>query len=70
MLAHLLAQLPLPDDVKFDPSPKAYIGLFAAGFAVAVLGHIFKSKTLVAGGILMVFLATILLPLIAHLSNG
>jgi hypothetical protein len=63
MLAEILAALPdLPSrDVGTDPKP--FILIFAIGFFVAVLGHISSSKTLIASGILMIFLATFGIPL-------
>ena len=57
------------DTGPFDQlSPRAYIALMGIGFVVGVAGHVVKSKSLVAAGILMVFLATFLLPLTAHVS--
>jgi hypothetical protein len=63
MLALLLAALPeLPSrDVGTDPKP--FIAIFAIGFFIAVLGHIAKSKTLIASGVLMIFMATFGIPL-------
>lgn len=40
-----------------------YLALMLAGFAVGAGGHLYKSKVAVAIGILMIFLATLLLPL-------
>jgi hypothetical protein len=40
-----------------------YIALMGAGFLVGIAGHLFRSKTLVASGVIMIFAATILLPL-------
>jgi hypothetical protein len=39
-----------------------YVALLLAGFAVGVVGHLFRLRWLVAVGILMIFLATFLLP--------
>jgi hypothetical protein len=50
-------------------SPSAYIALMGLGFLVGTAGHIVHSKTMVAAGILMIFLATVLLPLTAHVSQ-
>ena len=44
-------------------SPKGYIVLMALGFFTGTAGHVVKSKTVVAAGIAMIFIATILLPL-------
>jgi hypothetical protein len=58
------------DTGPFDNlSPRAYIALMGIGFVVGTAGHIIKSKALVAAGILMIFLATVLLPLTAHVSG-
>ena len=67
MLLALLAQFLDPDrgpeptgDWRSDP--KAFLALIIAGFVIGTLGHIFKFKTMVATGILMIFLATVGLP--------
>jgi hypothetical protein len=52
-----------------DLSPRAYIALMGLGFVVGAAGHVVRSKTMVAAGILMIFLATVLLPLTAHVSQ-
>ena len=46
----------------FRVEPEAFVALLLAGFAIGILGHIFKVKTMVATGILMIFLATVGLP--------
>jgi len=60
-------------NVDTDPfnnlSPRAYIALMGLGFIVGTAGHVVKSKAIVAAGLLMIFLATVLLPLSAHVSN-
>jgi hypothetical protein len=70
MLARLvtvIAELPdLPSrDVGTDPKP--YVAVFAIGFLIGVAGHLFKVKVMVAAGVLMVFMATVVLPLVAAL---
>jgi len=58
------------DTGPFDElSPRAYIALMGIGFLVGISGHVVRSKAMVAAGILMIFLATVLLPLTAHVSN-
>jgi hypothetical protein len=69
MLALLLAELPLPNETDFKPGPGPYITLLAIGFAIAVLGHIASSKTLIATGLLMIFSATIIIPVVIHLAG-
>lgn len=57
------------DTTAFDDiSPRAYIALMGFGFLVGTAGHVVKSKVMVAAGILMIFLATVLLPLTAHVA--
>lgn len=51
-------------DVGTDP--KRYVILLAIGFVVAVLGHMTKTKTLIATGVALIFLATFILPLWFH----
>jgi hypothetical protein len=52
-----------------DLSPRAYIVLMGIGFLVGTAGHIVHSKVLIAAGLIMIFLATVLLPLTAHVSG-
>jgi hypothetical protein len=53
----------------FDPSPLPFIALMGLGFVVGVAGHVYGSKTAVATGIGMIFLATLLLPLGLYLTE-
>ena len=46
------------------PSEGPFIALILLGFVVGTAGHIYKSKTTVAIGIGMIFLATVVLPLL------
>ncbi len=66
-LVPLMAQF-LPDDGPgqsgdFRVSPTFFIVLLGLGFLIGTLGHIYKSKTLVAAGILLIFAATVFLPI-------
>jgi hypothetical protein len=54
----------------FDPDPLPFIVLMGAGFVIGVAGHVYKSKTAIATGIGMIFVATILLPLGVYLSDN
>lgn len=51
----------LPD----DDTP--YLVLMVAGFVVGILGHVFRVRLMVAVGIAMIFLATLLLPIALNL---
>jgi hypothetical protein len=53
----------------FSPSPLPFIGLMALGFLVGVAGHVYGSRPLVAAGIGMIFVATLLLPLAIYASE-
>jgi hypothetical protein len=50
----------------FEVSPGFFIGLFGIGFLLAVSGHVFRSRILVGAGVLMIFLATVLIPIFLH----
>jgi Flp pilus assembly protein TadB len=63
----MLAQF-LPDDGPgqsgdFQVSPRFFLVLLGLGFLIGTVGHIVKSRTLVAAGILLIFAATIFLPI-------
>jgi hypothetical protein len=45
------------------PSPAPFIALMVLGFIVGIGGHIVRSKLIVGVGVVMIFLATVLLPL-------
>ena len=60
----------------YDPSPSfganpwPFVALMLGGFVVGIFGHIIRSKTAVALGIGMIFLATFLLPLLINISKS
>jgi CHASE2 domain-containing sensor protein len=66
----------IPGDLPALPSqdvatdPKRYLILFALGFLIALFGHLTRSKTLIAVGLALIFVATVLLPLYFHFGNG
>jgi hypothetical protein len=71
MLALILADiLPIPRNFEFSPDPRVYIAVFGIGFMTAVLGHIAQSKTLIAAGLLMIFLSTVILPIAIYAGGG
>jgi hypothetical protein len=49
--------------------PEAFMVLLLAGFLIGILGHIYKAKTMIATGILMIFLATVGLPVYLGLTR-
>lgn len=50
----------------FAPSPTPFIALMFAGFAIALAGHIVRSRATVAVGIALVFLGVLVLPLVLY----
>ena len=53
----------------FSTSPWPFIITFGAGFAIGVLGHLYGSRLMVGFGIAIVFVATLVLPLVLSISN-
>jgi Flp pilus assembly protein TadB len=53
----------------FEVSPSLFIALFGVGFLIAALGHLTGSRALVAAGVVLVLVATILLPIAYSVSN-
>jgi hypothetical protein len=62
-----LPGLPSQDEAT---DPKRYLYLLGIGFVIAVVGHLTRTKTLIAVGLALIFLATFLLPLYFHFSSG
>ena len=74
LLAPLVAQFLDPDKGPeptgdWRSEPEAFMALLLIGFAIGILGHIFKFKTMVATGILLVFLATVGIPLYLQITR-
>jgi Flp pilus assembly protein TadB len=53
----------------FRISPSFFIVLFGIGFAIGVVGHLVRSRVLVATGVLLVMLATVFLPIALAVSR-
>jgi hypothetical protein len=63
-----MADFLTPDDGPgqsgdFRVSPNFFLILLGLGFVIGTMGHIVKSRTLQAAGILLIFAATIFLPI-------
>jgi len=58
---------PTPD---FGANPRPFVLVFLAGFVIGILGHLVRSRPMVAIGIGIVFLGTVLLPLGVFLSKS
>ena len=46
-----------------------YVALMLIGFAVAIIGHLSRARWLVALGVIMIVLATLLFPLALQLTS-
>jgi hypothetical protein len=53
----------------FSPSPVPFIVLMALGFVIGVTGHVYRSRPLIATGIGLIFIATLLLPLALYAAD-
>jgi hypothetical protein len=53
----------------FEVSPRFFLVLLGLGFLIGTVGHIIKSRTLVAAGILLIFAATVFLPIAYSVSR-
>ena len=51
---------------SFGADPRPFVAMMLAGFVIGVVGHIVRSKAIVALGIGLIFLGTLLLPLVAN----
>jgi hypothetical protein len=54
---------------EFRVSPTSLIVLLGLGFLIGALGHLFKSRTLQAAGVLLILAATIFLPIAYSISK-
>jgi hypothetical protein len=54
---------------EFRVSPTFLIVLLLLGFLIGTVGHIVKSRTLQIAGVLLIFAATIFLPIAYSISN-
>ena len=70
MGAPLLAAFVYDPSPDFGADPTPFVLMMAAGFVVAVAGHIVRSRSLVALGIGLIFLATFLLPLLVNVTRS
>jgi hypothetical protein len=54
---------------SFRTSPDPFIALMIAGFAVGVFGYLAGSRVLVGVGVVMIFFATLLIPLALNITR-
>lgn len=53
----------------FEIEPTYFLAMVLVGFLVGTFGHVIKSKPVVAIGIALIFMATVLLPLGLAITN-
>jgi hypothetical protein len=69
-LAFFVLAIGRPDEGPSIDVPDGFlILLVAAGFIIGAIGHLTKIKTFIATGIAMIFIATLVLPLVAFLDQ-
>jgi hypothetical protein len=51
-------------------SPGPYVALLLAGFAIGIVGHVFKVRTLILAGIALIVIGALLLPLAAGIPSS
>ena len=64
-----MLDLALPIADLFPQTAGPYIALMLAGFAIGIVGHVFRVKWLVASGVILIFLGALLFPLAANLTT-
>lgn len=68
-IAAVLATIPDPSP-EFGSSPTPFVMLMVAGFVIGILGHLVRSRPLVAIGVGILFVGTFLFPLAIYLSKS
>ncbi len=64
-----MLDLALPLAALFPTSPTPYITMMLVGFAIGILGHLTRARWLVATGVILIFLGTLLFPLLANVTT-
>jgi Flp pilus assembly protein TadB len=53
----------------FSVSPRAFIAVLGAGFLIGVVGHVVRSRAIVAFGVALIFGATFFVPVLLAITN-
>ena len=59
-----------PSAALLAQGPGPYIALLLAGFAIGILGHLFKVRSLVIAGIALIVIGALLLPIAAGIPSS
>ena len=70
MRAPLLAAFFYDPSPEFGANPTPFVLMMVAGFVIGVAGHVMRSRSTVALGIGLIFLATFLLPLVLNVARS
>jgi uncharacterized membrane protein YedE/YeeE len=55
---------------QFGANPTPFVLMMVAGFVIGVAGHVMRSRSTVALGIGLIFLATFVLPLLLNIARA
>jgi hypothetical protein len=55
---------------EFGANPTPFVMMMVAGFVIGVAGHVVRSRSTVALGIGLIFLATFVLPLLVNIARS
>ena len=70
MAAPSLAAFFYDPSPEFGANPTPFVLMMVAGFAIGVAGHVMRSRSTVALGIGLIFLATFVLPLLLNIARS
>jgi hypothetical protein len=65
----IVPDLSLPLASLLPHTIEPYIGVMLSGFAIGILGHMTRTKWLVAAGVVLIFLGAFLFPLVLTVSE-
>lgn len=65
-----MLDLVTPSAALLPHSPGPYIALLLAGFAIGIVGHVFKARWLILAGIALIVIGALLLPIAAGIPSG
>jgi hypothetical protein len=63
----MTGMVPFPVAALLPDTIEPYLGMMAAGFLVGAYGHLIRSRWVVAVGVILIFLATLLFPIALQL---
>jgi hypothetical protein len=69
VLLALVSRCALATAALAEPSPLPLAALVILGFLVGIAGHVYGSKTAIAGGIGLIMLGTVALPIAFYLTD-